>query len=96
MYVLHGYWGNEDSLLDAGDVSLRLRQIIGNAISDGEAEDMIVVFPDIYASETQDKCDGLDAKTTLHTITLYIFLSKKSCRIWNRIIPLKSAGKTLQ
>lgn len=62
MYVLHGYWGNEDSLLDAGDVSLRLRQIIGNAISDGEAEDMIVVFPDIYASETQDKCDGLDAK----------------------------------
>ena len=23
---------------------------------------MIVVFPDIYASDTQDKCDGLDAK----------------------------------
>ncbi len=62
LYVLHGYWGNEDALLDAGDASLRLRQIIGNAIAAGEAEDMIVVFPDIYASATQDKCDGLDAK----------------------------------
>lgn len=45
-----------------GDASLRLRQIIGNAIAAGEAEDMIVVFPDIYASDTQDKCDGLDAR----------------------------------
>lgn len=62
LYVLHGYWGDEDALLDAGDASLRLRQIIGNAIAAGEAEDMIVVFPDIYASDTQDKCDGLDAK----------------------------------
>ncbi|MCI1268932.1 MAG: alpha/beta hydrolase-fold protein [Ruminococcus sp.] len=62
MYVLHGYWGNEDALLDSGDASLRLRQIIGNAIASGEAKDMIVVFPDIYASASQDKCDGLDAK----------------------------------
>ena len=62
LYVLHGYWGNEDALLDKGDASLRLRQIIGNAIASGEAEDMIVVFPDIYASATQDKCDGLNDK----------------------------------
>ncbi|HBN11018.1 MAG TPA: hypothetical protein DD392_03455 [Ruminococcus sp.] len=62
LYALHGYWGNEDSLLDAGDASLRLRQIIGNAIASGDAEDMIVVFPDIYASATQDKCDGLNDK----------------------------------
>lgn len=62
MYALHGYWGNADALLDAGDASLRLRQIIGNAISAGEAEEMIVVFPDIYASATQDACDGLNAK----------------------------------
>ena len=62
LYVLHGYWGDEDALLDKGDASLRLRQMIGNAIAAGEAEDMIVVFPDIYASDTQDKCDGLDAK----------------------------------
>ena len=62
LYCLHGYWGDEDALLDKGDATLRLRQIIGNAIAAGEAEDMIVVFPDIYASATQDKCDGLDAK----------------------------------
>ena len=62
LYCLHGYWGDEDALLDKGDASLKLRQIIGNAIASGEAEDMIVVFPDIYASDTQDKCDGLDAK----------------------------------
>ncbi len=62
LYVLHGYWGDEDALLDKGDASLRLRQIIGNAIASGEAEDIIVVFPDIYASDTQDKCDGLNDK----------------------------------
>lgn len=62
LYVLHGYWGDEDALLDKGDASLRLRQIIGNAVASGEAEDMIVVFPDIYASDTQDKCDGLNDK----------------------------------
>ncbi len=62
LYVLHGYWGNEDSLLDAGDATLKLQQIIGNAIADGEAEEMIVVFPDIYASPTQDTCDGLNDK----------------------------------
>lgn len=62
LYAMHGYWGDEDALLDKGDASLRLRQIIGNAIASGEAEDMIVVFPDIYASATQDKCDGLNDK----------------------------------
>jgi enterochelin esterase-like enzyme len=62
MYCMHGYWGDEDALLDKGDASLRLRQIIGNAIASGEAEDMIVVFPDIYASATQDKCNALDNK----------------------------------
>lgn len=60
LYALHGYWGNEDSLLDAGDASLKLRQIIGNAIAAGEAEEMIVVFPNIYASDTQDACSALD------------------------------------
>ncbi|MDO5148102.1 MAG: alpha/beta hydrolase-fold protein [Oscillospiraceae bacterium] len=65
VYILHGYWGDEDALLDKGDASLRLRQIIGNAIASGEAEDMIAVFPDIYASDTQDKCDGLNAKNNL-------------------------------
>ncbi len=58
LYALHGYFGNEDALLDAGDASLKLRQIIGNAIAEGEAEEMIVVFPDIFASSTHDACPG--------------------------------------
>ncbi len=62
LYTLHGYWGDEDALLDKGDASLKLRQIIGNAIAAGESEEMIVVFPDIYASDTQDECDGLNDK----------------------------------
>ncbi len=62
LYVLHGYWGDENALLDKGDASLKLRQIIGNAIAQGDAKEMIVVFPDIYASDTQDKCDGLNDK----------------------------------
>ncbi len=60
MYAMHGYWQNEDTLIDEADESMRLRQIIGNAIAAGEAEDMIVVFPYIYASDTQDACSAMD------------------------------------
>lgn len=60
MYAMHGYWQNEDTLIDEADESMRLRQIIGNAIASGEAEEMIVVFPYIYASDTQDACSAMD------------------------------------
>lgn len=60
MYALHGYWQNEDTLIDENDASMRTRQIIGNAIASGEAEDMIVVFPYIYASATQEACTAMD------------------------------------
>ncbi|NLP26138.1 MAG: hypothetical protein GX365_02135 [Clostridiales bacterium] len=60
LYALHGYWGDENSLLDAGDPGLRFRQIIGNAIADGEAEEMIVVFPYIFASDTRDTLTGMN------------------------------------
>ena len=65
LYMLHGYWGNEDSLLDAGDPSLKLRQILGNLIEDGEAEEMIVVFPYIFCSEDKPYCTALDLENTL-------------------------------
>jgi len=60
LYAMHGYWGNEDSLLDAGDASLKLRQIIGNAIAQKEAKEMIVVFPYIFASATRDTLTGMN------------------------------------
>ncbi len=60
LYAMHGYWQNEDTLASETDESMRLRQIIGNAIAAGEAEEMIVVFPYIYASATQDACSAMD------------------------------------
>lgn len=60
LYAMHGYWQTEDTLIDESDESMRLRQIIGNAIASGEAKDMIVVFPYIYASATQESCSGMD------------------------------------
>ena len=73
----------EDALLDAGDASLRLRQIIGNGIAAGEAKEMIVVFPDICASTIQDKCTGLDAQNgTMH--------------IWHTVTGGDHGGKTIR
>ena len=60
LYAMHGYWQNEDTLVSEEDETMKTRQIIGNAIASGEAEDMIVVFPYIYASETQPACSGMD------------------------------------
>lgn len=60
LYVLHGYGGDEYTMTEMGDASLRIRYIIGNAVATGDAEEMIVVFPDVYASATQDKCSGMD------------------------------------
>lgn len=60
LYAMHGYWQNEDTLIDENDESMRTRQIIGNAIASCEAEEMIVVFPYIYASETQESCTAMD------------------------------------
>lgn len=60
LYAMHGYWQNEDTLIDESDESMRTRQIIGNAIASGEAEEMIVVFPDIYSSATQPACTAMD------------------------------------
>lgn len=60
MYCLHGYWGNEDSLLDAGDATLKIKEIVGNAIADGEAKEMILVFPYLYASAERDTLSGFN------------------------------------
>lgn len=60
LYAMHGYWQNEDTLINEADESMRTRQIIGNAIASGEAEEMIVVFPDIYSSATQPACTAMD------------------------------------
>lgn len=65
LYALHGYWGNEDSLL-SGDGSLKIQQIIGNLVAEGEAEKMIVVFPYIYTSKDKAVLTGMDLENSLN------------------------------
>ncbi len=60
LYVMHGYWENQDRMIIQGNGTMYTRQIIGNAIAEGAAEDMIVVFPYIYSSATQDSCNAMD------------------------------------
>ena len=60
LYVMHGYWENQDRMITKGNGTMYTRQIIGNAIAEGEAEDMIVVFPYIYSSATQKDCSAMD------------------------------------
>ncbi len=58
MYVLHGIFGDETSMIGNGESGIRI--IVGNMISQGLAEEMIVVFPYMYASKTQDVCTAID------------------------------------
>lgn len=60
LYCMHGYWENQGRMIIKGNGTMYTRQIIGNAIAAGEAEDMIVVFPYIYSSATQDNCSAMD------------------------------------
>jgi len=62
LYALHGYWETEDSLAAMGKV----RNMLGNLISTKDAEKMIVVFPYIYTSKTQESCSGLDLANSLN------------------------------
>ncbi len=62
LYALHGYWETEDSFAEMGQV----RNMLGNLISTGDAQKMIVVFPYIYTSKTQEACSGLDLANSLN------------------------------
>lgn len=62
LYALHGYWGDEYSLLDQGDGAIKCRQVLGNLIAEGEAVPMIIVFPDIFCHATKEDCDGMNAE----------------------------------
>ncbi len=48
LYLLHGIFGNEHSF--TSDSSNKIPQILGNLAADGLAKEMIVVFPNMYAS----------------------------------------------
>lgn len=48
MYLLHGIFGNEYSLTD--DPELHIKELIGNMIGEDLLEDIIVVFPNMFAT----------------------------------------------
>ncbi len=60
LYVMHGYWENQDRMIIKGNDTMHTKEIIGNAIAEGAAKDMIVVFPYIYSSQTQNDCSAMD------------------------------------
>ena len=61
LYVLHGIFGNEDTMLDSG---MKIQTMLGNLIASGEAEKMIVVFPNMFTSKTMESPSGFDTATT--------------------------------
>lgn len=63
MYVLHGIFGDETSMIGDGNSGMRI--ILGNLMKEGLAEEMIVVFPYMYASKTQDVCTAIDLENSL-------------------------------
>ena len=60
MYILHGYYENPDRMLTKGNAEMHTREMLGNAIAEGAAKEMICVFPDVYSSATQDAVSGMD------------------------------------
>ncbi|MBO7395037.1 MAG: carbohydrate binding domain-containing protein [Ruminococcus sp.] len=58
LYVLHGFFENEDRMIIRGNGVMYTRQIVGNAIASGEAKDMIVVCPLIFTSATKESASG--------------------------------------
>ena len=60
MYIMHGYYEGIDRMLTKGNAEMHTREMIGNAIAEGAAKEMICVFPDVYSSPTQKACSGMD------------------------------------
>ena len=62
MYVMHGYYEKVDRMIINGNNtgSMRTQEIVGNAIADGEAEEMICVFPYVFTSKTLNECTGMN------------------------------------
>ena len=63
LYILHGIFGNETSMIGDGNSGIRI--LYGNMVAEGMSKDMILVFPYMYASKDQDVCTAIDLKNTM-------------------------------
>ena len=61
MYILHGIFGDENSML--GDGNSGARVIIGNMVKEGTAKEMILVFPNMYASKDPNQAPAFDPES---------------------------------
>ena len=61
MYVNHGIFGDQNSMLDDG---MKIRTMAGNLAKSGDAEKMIVVFTAMYTSKDSDQCSGITLEET--------------------------------
>lgn len=62
LYFLHGIFGDEESML--GDVNNKIPQIIRNLETDGITEEVIVVFPNMFATGDSKLQPGFSAEQT--------------------------------
>ena len=62
LYLLHGYYEDEDRLMTAGNngEAMRTKELVGNLIAQGMAEEMIVVCPLVFTSATMNGPTGMD------------------------------------
>ncbi len=59
LYVLHGIFGDQTTMIN----SWQTNDIVDHMIAEGLAEEMIVVYPYMYASETEDTCPGITVES---------------------------------
>jgi len=58
MYLLHGIFGNEYSF--TSDQNLKIRELLSNMMCSNLAEEMIVVFPDMFAASDPNAKPGFN------------------------------------
>ena len=62
LYILHGYYEDEDRLMINGNnnEAMKTKELVGNLISQGKAEEIIVVSPLVFTSATMNGPTGMD------------------------------------
>ena len=62
LYILHGYYENEDRMMITGNnnEAMKTKELVGNLIAQGKAEEMIVVSPFVFTSATMNGPSGMD------------------------------------
>lgn len=59
LYINHGIFGDENSMISG----MSIREMAGNLAQSGEAEKMIIVFPQMFSSNTMTSPGGMDQAT---------------------------------